>query len=244
MKIDFTYLCETGLQRKENQDAVYAYHLGKMALFLVADGMGGHTHGEEASRALTEEAALWCQSFSEKSYANDFHKMVDSVRGMLSAANQKVWQEHAGNICGAVFVLLFFYGDKYAIFSSGDARVYQKCIGKFMRLTCDDVWENQAKRTRKEREDLAHPHRGRVTNALGVKKDIQLRVLSDRVTQKSVFLLCSDGLYKQCLETMIKRQMEWVRWGMSLKKAVMKLRETVYVNGAVDNLSIILVKVW
>lgn len=244
MKTEFTYLCEEGLHRKENQDAVFTYHLGEMALFLVADGMGGHAHGEEASRALTEEAEYWCQMFSEKFYENDFHRMVDSIRRMLSAVNQKIWQEHAGSVCGAVFVLLFFYGNQYAVFSSGDARIYKQCFGQFRRLTCDDVWENQAKRTNQEREDLTHPYRGRITNALGVKKELQVRVISEQIMRKSVFLLCSDGLYKLCSEKIIKSEMKRVRWGMPLKKAVGELRQIVYANGADDNLSIILVKVW
>lgn len=244
MKMESTYLCEAGLRRKENQDAVFTYRLGEMALFLVADGMGGHTHGEEASSALTEEAELWCQSFSEQSYANDFQKMLDSVRRMLLSVNQKIWQEHAGSVCGTVFALLFFYRDRYAVFSSGDARIYKRCFGQFGRLTCDDVWENQAKRTNQEREDLTHPYRGRVTNALGVKEELQVRVISDRIRGKSVFLLCSDGLYKLCSDKIIKSEMKKIRWGMSLKKAVGKLRKIVYANGADDNLSIILVKAW
>lgn len=243
MEIEYAKICEKGLSREENQDAVFTCKTSEMAFFLVADGMGGHSHGEEASQMLVMACAEWCKCFSERKYESDFSKMISTIRKMLMDTNQKVREEHKGSVCGAVFVLLFVYRKKYAVFSSGDARVYFNQFWRYQKLTLDEVWENQMERTKQERENLQHPFRGRLVNAFGVKVELKVRVLCDQIAGRGVFLLCSDGLYKMCPEKYLKRQVQKAGWGVPIEKVIKQLRRTVYQNGAKDNLSIVLVKI-
>ena len=101
MEIEYAKICEKGLSREENQDAVFTCKTSEMAFFLVADGMGGHSHGEEASQMLVMACAEWCKCFSERKYESDFSKMISTIRKMLMDTNQKVREEHKGSVCGA-----------------------------------------------------------------------------------------------------------------------------------------------
>ena len=85
-----------------------------------------------------------------------------------------------------------------------------------------------------------HPNMGKLVNAVGIRKEIRCRVITDIILPDAVFLLCTDGLYKFCSDRLLRAcvQTDW----MSPEPAVDKLIEEVYKNGADDNITVIIVK--
>lgn len=236
-------ICEVGLQRKMNQDAVYMVADGEIGLFCVADGMGGHSHGERASKEVVNSLSLWWQEFRKSAYSGDFSAAFYSLRQTLVTASETIFHMSAeGEICGTTAVVLFIFRGQYGILNAGDSRLYL-CSGFRVRsLTVDEVWENQPSNTLGAEEKRKHPNFGKLVNALGIAEQTHISGSTDIVRPGMVFLLCSDGLYKMCPEKTIVKTMRMCRRG-KLDVCVRRLRETVFVGGARDNVSIILVRV-
>lgn len=235
-------ICEVGLQRKMNQDAVYMVADGETGLFCVADGMGGHSHGERASKEVVNSLSLWWQEFRKFAYSGDFSAAFYSLRQTLVTASETIFHMSAeGEICGTTAVVLFIFRGQYGILNAGDSRVYL-CSGFRVRsLTVDEVWENQPSNALGAEEKRKHPNFGKLVNALGIAEQTHISGSTDLVRTGMVFLLCSDGLYKMCSNRMIVRTLRKCRKGW-LNEMMNRLISQVYKGGAKDNVSIILIK--
>ena len=62
--MEYSGVCAVGKKRNVNQDAILSETHDDMGLFVVADGMGGHSHGELASRCIVDEMKKWAVQFS------------------------------------------------------------------------------------------------------------------------------------------------------------------------------------
>jgi serine/threonine protein phosphatase PrpC len=181
--------------RKYNQDRV-AFAYSKDALLLVlADGMGGHLHGEVA-------AGIAMETFVE---AFGRHAHITDPLGFLSetmlAAHQRIMnlpqhKDHAfpGTTCVAALVQdgRLYWG--YA----GDSRLYLLRNGELLVKTRDhsmvQQWLDWG--VIDEEEARNHPRRNQITNCLGGVEDMFEIQLGEPVALQSgdVLLLCSDGL--------------------------------------------------
>ena len=181
--------------RKLNQDRV-AYAYSRDALLMVlADGMGGHSHGEVA-------AELAMRTFVEAFCA---HPEIDNPLGFLSATMRAAHQhimalprntEHAfpGTTCVAALVMngMLYWGH------AGDSRFYLLRNGAVQSRTLDhsmvQMWLECG--VIDEQEARVHPRRNQITNCLGGIEDLFEIELGIPVLlqQDDVVLLCSDGL--------------------------------------------------
>lgn len=237
-------LCETGLVRNENQDAVFWSKTEEAAICVVADGMGGHSHGEVAS-GLIKQTVLECwETFIQGNCDRDFGSMLEYLQQELKVANQALYREYGKNrMCGSTLVLLFCFQKQYGILYAGDSRVYLRKGFSFCRLTTDEVWENQTCIPEKERCNTSHPNYGKLVNAFGSDEELHMRMVTDALRGGELFLLCSDGLYKMCTDQQIKAAMRKARsGGASMKSALLCLKNETEAAGAADNFSIIMLK--
>lgn len=235
-------ICEVGLQRKMNQDAVFMVADGETGLFCVADGMGGHSHGERASKEVVNSLSLWWQEFRKSSYSSGFSAAFYSLRQTLATASKRIFYMSAeGEVCGTTAVVLFIFRGQYGILNAGDSRVYLYSGYRVRSLTVDEVWENQPGNTLDAGEKKKHPNFGKLVNALGIAEQARISGSTDIVRPGMVFLLCSDGLYKMCSDYVIVRTLKKCRKGL-LDEMMNRLISQVYRGGAKDNVSIILIK--
>lgn len=244
MKYEMVGLCETGLVRNVNQDAVFWGKTECGAVCVVADGMGGHSHGEVASNLIKQTVLQCWETFTEENCRRGFCDMLDYLKCELEKANQALYQEYGKKrMCGSTLVLLFCFQNQYGILYAGDSRIYLKKGFSFIRLTTDEVWENQKNIPKEERQNTNHPNYGKLVNAFGSEADLHMRMMTDVLRGGELFLLCSDGLYKMCTDKQIKAAMRSVRsGGDGMKAALMRLKEETEEAGATDNFSIIMLK--
>lgn len=237
-------VCDIGKERDINQDAIMASSMDGYGIFAVADGMGGHSHGELASRHIIKALGKWWEDFEPVRFNDNFQGIVSDIRAVLEQANNNIYIKYNKNdICGSTAAVLFVSPDAYAIFNVGDSRIYMHYGDLFMQMTLDEIWENQGGLGEREKMEDRDGCRGKLVNAVGVYGTLCCTVCTDALKKGMVFLLCSDGLYKFCPETSLKKYMKKAALQESLERCGKSLLELVYQTKASDNISFVIVRV-
>lgn len=245
-KISYCVKTDRGLCHNVNQDAVAAFVREELGLFVLSDGMGGHSRGELASRSIVTEFEAYWQKLSAVSYMPDFQTLSGHVRQVITNVNSSIYEQYnQGQVCGATVIALLIKGSCYAFFSVGDSHIYHCADRKCSLLTVDDIWDTLPSTLNhySQAEIMANKSHGKLTQAVGTKEEINIHVGTSRMSGKQTFLLCSDGLYKFCEEKQIEKGLKSIRAENGVQKSMDYLMGKVFENGAGDNVSAILVRV-
>jgi len=191
--------------RKMNQD-----HLGwwpELGLYVVADGMGGHNAGEVASHLAVEtihgfiaESATssditWPFGLEVKN-SIDLNRLTTAVR----LANRKIYSEgsKAAELSGmgTTVVAALVTGDRLALVSVGDSRIYRYRRGTLEQLTSDDTWLASVLGSKQaEDADPSHPLRHVLTSVVGTRDDLKPESREEQLEPGDTFVLCTDGVH-------------------------------------------------
>ncbi len=221
-----------GHVRKINEDS----HLDaqEQSLWVVADGMGGHTRGDRASQCIVE--ALHEFVASEKAMDS-----VDDLLNRLSVANEACRQAAQGQVMGSTVVALYLHEDKAYILWAGDSRIYRRRGDEFTQLTDDHSLVQELHRLGELTADEAenHPSSNVITRAIGVADDIEIQVRQVNLLPGDRFLLCSDGLFKDVKPEEVSQNL-----GLpSPRQALDELVTLALRRGGTDNVTAIVVQV-
>ncbi|MDH5567245.1 MAG: Stp1/IreP family PP2C-type Ser/Thr phosphatase, partial [Myxococcales bacterium] len=225
---------DVGLKRSANEDSfALAPDLG---LFVVADGMGGHTAGKLAS-ALASEGAVCAL----RQVAGSNASPTEKLRYCVAAANRKIFEtaqakpELAG--MGTTFVALLAGRGRIALAHVGDSRAYLIRGGVIRRLTDDHslVAELVRRHEISERDAREHPHRHVLTRALGVRRAVEADLAEMTPALDDVVVLCSDGLTGHLHDDEIA---EIVLRNAELDAACARLIELANARGGDDNTTV------
>jgi serine/threonine protein phosphatase PrpC len=184
-----------GNVRKLNEDSVFADPVA--GLWMVADGMGGHEAGDLASRKVAEALANMRLRTS-----HGLIERIELVEDRLIAVNDELqmWgrEKLAGGTVGTT-VVVFIACDRHGVaLWAGDSRLYRSRGGKLEQVTRDhnpmsdllDVGEIT------EAEALTADSNV-ITRAVGGHGPLCLDVILFDIEPGDLFLLCSDGLYRE-----------------------------------------------
>nr|BFE85078.1 hypothetical protein GCM10020093_076790 [Planobispora longispora] len=180
---------DVGLLREGNEDSAYA----SARLLAVADGMGGHAHGEVASSVAI--AAL--SSLDESASGADLLSAIDAaVRDANRQLHEMVGRDPSLKGMGTTLTAMLWSGTNVALAHVGDSRAYLLRSGELYQITQDHTLvQSLVDDGRITLEEAAtHPQRSILLRALDgsgeVEPDLSLRQaqIGDR------YLLCSDGL--------------------------------------------------
>lgn len=190
---------DRGSLRKHNEDSFLAVP----PFWLVADGMGGHAHGDLASRAAVE-------AFTAAGAAGRLRprSVLDAVGAANAAVRALAGEGMSGTtLSGVAIVDVDGGGPHWMTFNVGDSRTYLWDGRSLEQQSVDHsaVQELLDAGTLTAAEAAAHPQRNIVTRALGAADDVEADVWLRPLRGRQTFLLCTDGLTKELSDDEIAR---------------------------------------
>ncbi|MEE9472674.1 MAG: Stp1/IreP family PP2C-type Ser/Thr phosphatase [Acidimicrobiia bacterium] len=239
-------LSDVGQSRSHNEDcfAIDAEH----GLFLVADGMGGHGHGEVASQLAVEAIR---------------HAMLqdDAQTGGANSPSAEGIQPHAARLAaafrvahnsvvhamredstllgmGTTAVGCAIHGDIAAFAHVGDSRAYRLRDDELELVTEDHTWVNEQVMAGYLSADQArsHPLKSVVTRAIGGDREITVDLREIEVRDGDLFLLCSDGLNAMLNDEDIH---DYLAADGSLEEICHRLVDAANDRGGLDNITVL-----
>ena len=248
-----TFLGRTdrGRRRQINEDAYFCSE--KEGLCIVADGMGGHSFGEIASKMAVEALRDYINQklvpvvHSLGDAAHHFPLLSQHIQTAIDQANQQIQSfvktEDSKHPMGSTVVLLFFWQEYVLVAHVGDSRAYVFRQGNLYRLTEDHTvlnrWLKMGQISQQEAEKYRWSSRSRlVTKALGTRPNIRADIALHRVYHNDLFLLCTDGLTDLLEDEEIAEVLEEAEG--HLGGGAKKLISMANARGGKDNITVIL----
>lgn len=241
-----------GKQRERNEDALFSLSSilsdGNTELpfgvFIVADGMGGHEHGEVASGVAVRAMAEYVLS---RSYL-PFLSMEDRQRSSLQEvmengvvqAQQAVVRYAPGG--GTTLTAALVVGEQVTLAHVGDSRAYfVHPDGRMQVITQDHSLVHRLVELGQisEQEALVHPQRNVLYRALGQSEPFRPDILTHPMPRPGFLLMCSDGLWGVLSE---KEMFQIITSARNPAIACKNLVDAANAAGGPDNISVILVQ--
>lgn len=224
--------------RPYNQDRV-AHAYSKQALLAVlADGMGGHLHGEVAAQVAVQVMIESFRRLAMPTLRDPAKFLRDHIRQAHDTILRQAAQEDlAEPPCTTIVVALVQGGMLYCA-HAGDSRLYHFRDGRLLFRTEDhsrvQLLYRQGEISRAQMR--THPQRNVIYNCIGGTCLPQVELASPRELQPGdLVLLCSDGLWSQFDEVEMARILQQAPLALSAT-ALLDLAEA-RVDAAGDNMS-------
>lgn len=189
LRVKGAALTDKGCVRALNEDCFC--ERPDIGLWAVADGMGGHEHGERASAAIVDALGL-------AQPESDFDDQIVAVANAIHSANKQIYDEGmaGGTQMGSTVVALLVAGGRFAVAWAGDSPAFLLRDGYLHRLSTDhtQVQEMLDRGLLTAEEAKVHPLSHVLARAVGVGDTLELDVIVDHTQAGDMFLLSSDGL--------------------------------------------------
>ncbi len=248
LDVEFAHLSDDGRSRDHNEDCIgfvtpatpeLARSHGWM--FALADGVGGHDHGEVAS-------ATAIAHLSENFYKAPGSESATNLMGRLAKeANVRVYE--TGKITGpggsnmaTTLVACAFRHDQAAVVHAGDSRCYRIRDRATVQLTRDHTVANEHLRMGAISAATAASSETRhlLARSLGADLFLNVEMNEHPLYPGDVFLLCSDGMHNSVQGSDMAAI---VRPGVDLSAAAAKLVALANERDGSDNISVLLIRV-
>lgn len=217
-------------------------------LYIVADGMGGHSAGEVASDLALRGAYEVVQSeyltpTVDTDAADDEQRLREVVRRAIEQANEYVLHEarSRGNDMGTTITMALVAGDRAVIGNVGDSRTYLMRDGALRRISKDHSLVQRLVDIGQitDEEIYTHPQRNAVMRSLGDKQEIEVDIFVERLQPGDALLLVSDGQWEMTRDSQMA---EIIAANPDPQAACEELVRQANAAGGDDNITVILVR--
>lgn len=251
MKLQYAGATHVGMKRDHNEDNLLL--MPEQNLFVVADGMGGHSSGEVASKIAVDTLRTFFEDTSkdddvtwpfklDKAVSYDENRLVAGVklanRNIYEAAQADPRYKGMGTTCvGFVWV-----DEKVIVGHAGDSRCYRIRGNTILQVTEDHSLLNDYRKIQalSPEEEAAFQYKNIIVRALGMKEAVNVDINHQTPEPGDILLLCSDGLSGEVTDPQILALVDKNK--DNLEQGVQQLIKTACDNGGKDNVTVILVK--
>lgn len=242
---------DVGLLRNLNEDC-FSINDGHR-IYVVADGMGGHNHGEVASQIAVETILSFIQESTDHDgtlpigYDANLRQASNRLKRSIHVAHDEVLAaiRKDGSLIGMGTTVVGAIHDDHiiAIAHVGDSRGYRLREGHLELLTQDHTWVNEqvVAGYLSEEQAKSHPLKNVVTRALGGDNEVVVDVIETAARKGDLLLLCSDGLTTMLSDQEIHERL--ASSAASLEEIGTRLIRDANARGGFDNVTVVLMKV-
>lgn len=179
-----------GKVRKLNEDSLIS--VPDLGVFVVADGMGGHSGGDYASQTVVAQIDRMDRGMPSG-------EAMRAVRTALLESHYAIQveaEQRGGGTIGSTAIALILSEPHFACLWVGDSRLYMLRDGQLIQLSRDHSLVNDLFDSGQitEAEIDTHPHGNVITRAVGVGDTLEIDKIRGTYEPGDRFLLCSDGL--------------------------------------------------
>lgn len=261
MRLDIAALSDVGRRKKNNEDSYVIVREGAKnlnlfkegALVCVADGLGGHTGGEIASKLavkivgelIKEKPPRASQNGDDGNEQNE--GPLPKVRAAIEKANESIFQTNKDLVrtrrpMGTTLLTAIITPKKIYIGNVGDSRCYHIRDGEILAQTEDHSWvDEQVKMGLMSKSEAETDRRKNiVTRCVGTHEEVTVDTYRWHIVPGDLLLMCTDGLVNMVKDDEIKR--EFQRNGSAAEIAhrlVTKANEY----GGKDNITVVVVNI-
>lgn len=263
---------DIGLKRESNQDQFLIAQLNKSMLvgatslpidqsrrlfggtqghlMLVADGMGGHAAGEQASTMaidLLVDRLLNRVHWFFQIATDAEHEFIESLKRMLQETHNQIQQAGRNNRTldgmGTTLTMTYMVWPKLYVLHAGDSRCYLVREGQVQRLTTDHTLARRMIESggMKPEDEAGSRWSNVLWNVLGGKSDVELtaEVRSVNLEEGDAIVLCTDGLHRHMTDEQLVDVLEGYP---SAREACDALVKMAIESGGDDNVTVIVAR--
>jgi serine/threonine protein phosphatase PrpC len=246
-------LTDKGRVREHNEDALFTLNavlsqeedLVPMCFYVVADGMGGHEGGEEASALAVRIVANWVLDkiyrpfLTEVDLSANRQPINQVLTEAIVVANGKVHERCPEG--GTTLTCALIMGTNAFLAHVGDSRAYLISRGTIRQLTTDHSLVNRLIELGQitPEEAKTHPQKNVLYRALGRAGNLEVDTYLQSLPDSSTVLLCSDGLWGMVPE---EAMLSIIEAAPSPQVACARLVSQANENGGEDNITAVLIK--
>lgn len=232
-----------GMVRQDNQDTGLV--MGPIenawdALLVVADGMGGHASGREASTTAANTLVQRLVAERER-WGDASEPVLESISRGFADANmavkQVVHESDAGAPPGTTLTCALLRDGRCFVGHVGDSRAYLVAPDEIVQLTDDQTWvaEQVRRGLMTPDEALRSPYRSQLLQALGTRNEVVPSISAHDLAVGDALLLCTDGLSGHLTANEI---LEAIAATPELQTALHALLQRALGRGGEDNITI------
>lgn len=248
--------CNIGFVRMRNEDSSFMFTaetggqepLMPFGLYIVADGMGGHYAGHEASKNVSRLVAKHVMQRiylpllqNTGSSAGSQESIQEVMLDAIQSANKTIHSPDPEKDSGTTLTAALVFGRRLYIAHVGDSRAYVFDDEHLKLVTTDHSYVRRLQEAGQltEEEAASHPHRNMLYMAVGQGGQLDIDTFTQPLPKSGKLILCSDGLWGLVTEQMIKEVLS--KDSVSLSVRADELVDLALRAGGYDNITVILV---